>query len=317
MKKILCTVLTVLLTLCFSLNIFAISPTPQQLDDLNKYSIFTGDADGNLRLEENITRAEAAKMICSLLLIIPEKDLKCSFPDVASGHWAEGWIETAKLLGIVSGDENGNFRPFDPVTNEEYIKMLIVALGYNPMAEARGGFPAGYTVIANNNGITKDMQFEVGNSAKRGDVAIMTHRALDVPVMVQTRFGSNVEYSVLDGKNGQEKRTLRLELDPDYKYPDEEKQEPANTADFEKSAYTYEDVTISNLSVKNKEYRFNDKNKSNKRTYVITSSAYVHLSKNTLALSEIENGMQARLLCTEEDDNGIVKVLGVELFNNN
>lgn len=315
MKKTLCTFLAILLTLALGLNVFALSPTQKQLDDLKNYSILTGDSEGNLHLEDNITRAEAAKMICTLMSVKPDENTRCSFPDVAPGHWAEGWIEAAKSLGIVNGDENGNFNPFAPVTNEEYIKMLVVALGYFPLAEARGGFPVGYTIVASTYAITEGMQFEVNTPAKRSDVAIMTCRALDTPLMYQTGFGSQNEYQIMDGKNGNELITLRMQLDPEYVYETEKPNDQTDTEpDFSESVYSYEDVVITNLTKKDNEYRFNDKNRDNKRTYVMNSSVYVHISKKTLPLSEISDEMTARILCTNEDENGNVMVLGIELF---
>ncbi len=315
MKKIITVLLVVLISAGMSLCGFATAIGETELEELKSYGIFGGDADGNLRLEDNINRAEAIKMICTLLCMAPQEGTKCSFPDVAPGHWAEGWIELGKMMGIVSGDENGYFRPYDSVTNEEYIKMLIVALGYEPLAEQRGGFPAGYIAVANSNGITEGMQFMVNVSAGRGDVALMTYRALDIPIMAQTGFGSQVEYKILNGENGSEKRTLRLELDPDYEYQSSDEND-LQMDSFSESIYSYEDVEIENLTKKGGTYSFGDKKKGDSPVYVVDSSTYVYINKRTVPLEAIKNGMFAKLLCAPEEE-GTVRVLGIEIFEYN
>lgn len=316
MKKFLSVIFIFIFVLTASFSAFAKTPTDEQLSDLAKYNIFNGDEDGNLRLEDSISRAETAKIICTILCY-PSNAKESSFPDVSSGHWAVGYIETAKDAGIISGDDKGNFRPSDPVTNEEYLKMLVVALGYEPMAEARGGFPAGYVTIAHTYGLTEGMQFEVGSPAKRGDVAIMTHRAIDTPIMQQTGFGSQVEYRVMDGKNNTDLLTLRLlGLDPDYKYPEpEQPKKDENKPDFEESIYSYADIEIENLSKKDDTYTFTDKKKAKSPTYKIDGNTYVHTDKNTLPLSSLKDGMIARVLCAGKQD-GFVKVLGIEMYDN-
>lgn len=316
MKKIVSIILSLILIAGLNSTAFAVEPTAEQLAQLAEYRIFTGDQNGNLRLDDNINRAEAAKMICTILGMDAMTNISSSFPDVAPGHWAEGWIEMAKGLGIVNGDDNGNFRPFDPVTNEEYIKMLVVAMGFEPMAEARGGFPAGYIAIANTYAITEGMQFPVNQAAKRGDVAVMTYRSLDMPIMAQTGFGSQVEYQIMDGKNGTAKMTLRLYVDPDYTYTDEKEKSDSASPEFAQSIYSYEDTEIKNLTHKNGEYTFTDKKKSDSPLYVADSNTYVHLNKRTVPLSAAKDGYYARVLCTEKED-GIVRVLGIEIYEYN
>lgn len=315
MKKLFAIILTLSLCVVMGFSCLASTITAEELEELKTYEIFTGDSEGNLRLEDDINRAEAIKMICTLLCLKPDPTSKCSFPDVAPGHWAEGWIELGKMMGIVSGDDKGNFRPYDPVTNEEYIKMLVVSLGYQPLAEQRGGFPAGYIAVANSSGLTKDMQFMVNVSAKRGDVALMTYRALDVPVMAQTGFGSQVEYQIMNGENGTDKRTLRLELQPDYKY-EEEVEKKADGTVFVESIYSYEDVEVTGLSKKDGTYTFKDKKKADSPAYTVDSSTYVYVNKSTVPLESIKDGMFAKLLCAPEDA-GKVRVLGIEIFEFN
>ncbi|WP_168123181.1 S-layer homology domain-containing protein [Paenibacillus sp. HB172176] len=51
-----------------------------------------------------------------------------SFKDTAK-HWAKEQIETAVQKGYVNGFPNGTFKPDQPVTAAEFIKMIVTALG--------------------------------------------------------------------------------------------------------------------------------------------------------------------------------------------
>lgn len=51
------------------------------------------------------------------------------FKDI-SGHYAQNHIEKLKEMGIVNGDENGNFRPNDPVTRADAAIMVRNAIRY-------------------------------------------------------------------------------------------------------------------------------------------------------------------------------------------
>ncbi|MEO6456935.1 MAG: S-layer homology domain-containing protein, partial [Chloroflexia bacterium] len=65
--------------------------------------VVTGYSDGTYRPNENVTRAQFAKMIVGAMdwsLVTPESS---SFSDVAPDNWAYSFIETAAAHGIISG----------------------------------------------------------------------------------------------------------------------------------------------------------------------------------------------------------------------
>lgn len=215
MKKLICVILCVM---CFaSQAAFSSSEelTESRKSDLRTYGIMVGDPDGNLRENDTVTRAEAVKMLLASAGIdgISEITDSDTFPDVSADHWAYKYVCAAKKEKIVIGDENGNFNPESKVTNEEFIKMLVCILGYEPMAEARGGYPAGYNVAASSYGVTKGLSLDVNADMIRRDAANAICNSLDLPLMMQTGFGDSAEYTIMDGKNGIEKITLRIRLD--------------------------------------------------------------------------------------------------------
>lgn len=206
-------ILTVLMS---SVAVCAAEPDKEQQDLLKEYGIMVGDPSGDMRYEDTITRAEVVKMIITSLNYVNAANQvveKSKFPDVWETHWAKLYINTAKELGIVAGDENGNFNPESNIKNEEVVKMLVVALGYGPKAEAMGGYPGGYMAVASTIGLPKGLVFETTANANRGEVAVLFANALEIPLMVQVGWGSpkDVEYKIFDGKNGTPKATILTE----------------------------------------------------------------------------------------------------------
>lgn len=52
------------------------------------------------------------------------------FPDTG-GHWAEAYIDALTQNGVISGMQDGSFAPDDPVTREQFLKMLLIVTADN------------------------------------------------------------------------------------------------------------------------------------------------------------------------------------------
>ena len=181
------------------------------LDLLSALEIIKGDDLGNFNPDATITRAEMAAIVCRA------KGLESAangakgatvFTDVAADHWASGYINLANQNNIINGYGDGKFGPEDTVTYEQVIKMLVCALGFEPMAAAKGGWATGYLVVANTYKITEGAAAD----ATRKNVATLVYNALSTPMMDQTTFGADAEYEILNGKNG-EYKTLLTDMD--------------------------------------------------------------------------------------------------------
>lgn len=182
-----------------------------EVEDLKSSAIMLGDPDGNMRLDDAVTRAEAAALIIRAYgYDVNTIDIaKSDFTDM-DGHWASKEVSVAKSLGLVDGTTDTAFEPDKSVTIQEFVEMTVSLLGYKERAEVQGGYPHGYLMTANSLGLTKGITAEATDNAIRKDVAVILAKALDIPLMVQTGFGSVNEYTVLDGKNGVELKTLRI-----------------------------------------------------------------------------------------------------------
>ncbi len=163
---------------------------------LGTLNIMTGDA-GGFRPNDTITRAEFAAIVSRILGL--ENAAKASggttnYDDVSATHWAAGYINLASGLEIINGYGDGNFGPEDPVTFEQALKMLVVALGYKDDADAKGGYPVGYMIVAAEKGLTDDVDGIAGTPALRGVVAKLTANSLTVETQLKLVAGDNVTY---------------------------------------------------------------------------------------------------------------------------
>lgn len=168
---------------------------------LSYLNIISGYPEGDFRPDGTITRAEAAKVIVAAMgatdAAMGSKNAT-KFSDVPSDHWAAPYINYAAGYGIIAGMGDGTFKPESPVTYEQMVKLIVSALGYEPMAKARGGWSAGYLFVASSViKITKGATGEGGEPAKRWVVAKLLFNSLETPMMVQTVWDpSNPVYEV-------------------------------------------------------------------------------------------------------------------------
>ena len=100
---------------------------------LTGMDVLGGYPDGSFKPEGTLTRAEAAAVICRIMLgANVAESLSTStapFADVKAANWAAGYIAYLKNLGVISGIGNNKFNPQGTVTVGEFAKMLLGAAG--------------------------------------------------------------------------------------------------------------------------------------------------------------------------------------------
>lgn len=169
---------------------------------LGALGIMVGDAeDGAFRPSDNIIRSEMAKVaVYSVGLedVAINSNGSTRFPDVPADHWATGAINVADQQAMVIGDDDGRFRPDDPVTLQEAATIVVRALGYEPAAADKGGYPAGYMYIASSKQLLRGIDGATAEPATRGDIAQLIFNALTVNLMEQVTYGTDIKYEVVD-----------------------------------------------------------------------------------------------------------------------
>lgn len=163
---------------------------------LSALNVINGDDKGNFNPDANVTRAEMAKILCALLSKNATfGQTESGFADVTAAHWASGYVKHAKGLGYINGYDAATFGPEDNVTYEQAIKLIVAALGYTLAADANGGYPAGYMMIAADKNITKNVVIADATApAKRSDIALLAFNALEVGMMERDTYGTSAEY---------------------------------------------------------------------------------------------------------------------------
>lgn len=99
---------------------------PTTLNYTDHYAYIVGYEDGTIRPNGHITRAEAATVFFRLLTD-KARDANLTdrspYPDVSAGAWYNKAIATLSRMGILSGYEDGSFRPNATVTRAEFAAM--------------------------------------------------------------------------------------------------------------------------------------------------------------------------------------------------
>ena len=112
-------------------------------DVMKAIKVIDGFTDGSFQPKALLTRAQAAKIICNLILGPTTADAlvanSAPFADVPATHWAAGYIAYCASEGIINGVGNNKFDPDGNLTGYAFMKMLLGALGYDAKAEGYTG----------------------------------------------------------------------------------------------------------------------------------------------------------------------------------
>ncbi|MCD8100930.1 MAG: S-layer homology domain-containing protein [Oscillospiraceae bacterium] len=193
-KRLLCLVLVVSLVCSLAVTASAASLSDYtDVDDITyveAVDVLTGigileGTDGAFNGSENMTRAQAAKIIAYLALGAETASslsaTSAPFDDVPLTHWAVGYIAYCASAGIIDGDGTGNFNPDDEVTAYQFGKMLLCTLGYGVNGEYTGAsWAVSVAASAGSLGLYKNKEGSLsGNTAiTRDEMALYTFNAL-------------------------------------------------------------------------------------------------------------------------------------------
>ena len=114
----------------------------EAVEVMNAVGVLVGDEKGNFNAKDNLTRAQAAKIISYLLLGNKTAEALAGsgkFTDVAKTSWFAGFVDYCASTGVVNGVGDGKFDPNGQLTGYQFAKMLLVALGYDAKIEGFTG----------------------------------------------------------------------------------------------------------------------------------------------------------------------------------
>ena len=165
-------------------------------DMLKAFSVIDGISDYN----STVTRKELAKVVFGLTSLNTADMVSGGyFTDVKADSEYAPYINALKNLGYISGYSDGTFRPDDVAKYGEAVTMMVGVTGYTQVANAKGGYPAGYMMVANTLDITEGIGTGMASELTYGDLYTLCANALKADIMELTSFEKgNPKYTVTD-----------------------------------------------------------------------------------------------------------------------
>lgn len=155
----------------------------EAIEFLSAQGVLSGYSDGSFKPMNNVTRAEFISMIIRIQNLDFHGDVnKTYYPDVLEGHWALSDINLATSQRLISGYDDGTFRPDSNITVTDSAKIILCLLGYGPSIESGEGYPNGYITEAKKIGILDGIQTQYNQFATRDDVALMLYNSLEINI---------------------------------------------------------------------------------------------------------------------------------------
>ncbi len=204
--------ITMVLVLAMVLSQGAIMPLAaeqsaysEEIEIVNALGIMVGDESGDFAPNNNLTRAEFAKVLTVLLQIndgesakenawyfktgkavenqVMNTEKQQMFKDVPADHWAYDVIGQITSLGYMIGTSEDEFSPEENVTINQVNKVFVKLLGYEVFAERNGGYPTGYNYTASSIKLLKGINHYGETPILRGELAKMLVNMFDVEMV--------------------------------------------------------------------------------------------------------------------------------------
>lgn len=155
-----------------------------------KNCIIDGFGDKMLHPDNNITRAEFAKILTDCAEVYGFTTAEKDYSDVTSDHWA---YTTINKCAYFNGFEDGTFRPDEELTNSQAITSIVRLIGKENEAMSRysspesvgltgapsEAYPTGYVTAAHAYGLTKNVgSISLDAPATRRTAVILTYNAV-------------------------------------------------------------------------------------------------------------------------------------------
>lgn len=184
-----------------------------QLNRDDHVAYIMGYPDGNVRPEGEITRAEACTIFFRLLTD-SSRDYYFArtndYSDVNRGDWFNNAISTLSNAGIVTGYNDGTFRPNQPITRGEMAKIIAnfanLKYGGKTFTDLAGHWSKSYVELAAGNGWIAgypDGSFRPDQKITRAETVTMINRVLDrVPAKESRLLSRSIMLTFPDNKPG-------------------------------------------------------------------------------------------------------------------
>ena len=169
---------------------------------MNAVGVFTGK-DGKLAPKDNLTRAEAAKLVAYLAL--GEKTAEALpavqvYSDVPATHWAAKYVAYGKNSGIINGTSATTFDPNGALTGYAFGAYILAVLGYDRNIEGMTGenWAINTAKLMQSNDITKGVSGAGSETLTREAAAQYCLNALKADTVDYSNKGTTVTVNGID-----------------------------------------------------------------------------------------------------------------------
>lgn len=187
MKKLLSCLLVISLMLMPNFSASAAEPNMELMISLGIFPTDYSDSDAFATRAEFISAAVK-------LFGYSDAAMSCTeqmFYDVTTQNTAYYDINFAASQGYISGTAAGYFSPAAPITDVQAVKVLISMLGYDMVAQKKGGYPVGYLITADQLDLFAGIDYPKGDAISLGNLAIMFKNCLNVCMVSGYSSGGN------------------------------------------------------------------------------------------------------------------------------
>lgn len=202
-KRILALLLVLTLMLGICPTAWASDTAASVQQTVQTLGIMVGDADGQMRLDSPVSRAELTKMLTAASKYkdtLGEVGSGFSlFSDVKQGHWASEYIRLAVEQGWVVGYVDGTFRPDKTVTLEEACATLLRLLGYGS-EDLAGSYPQAQLSKAAAIGLRDQVSAGAGEELSRRDCMYLFYNLLTADTKDGQVYAETLGYKLSGGE---------------------------------------------------------------------------------------------------------------------
>lgn len=199
-KRVLSLFLTLALALGLSVPALAVA-SPVSEDEaaqvLSALDIMKGDENGNLHLDQTMTRAQLVKLTMSASPwrdSVGETATVSPYPDVPYTHWAAAAVQTAVSAGYVKGYLDGTFRPDNTICLSDAVILALRLLGYQS-TDFTGAYPSGQMALYHTLGLDKGVTASAnGDPLSRRDALYLFYNLLTAPTKTGQIYCTTLGY---------------------------------------------------------------------------------------------------------------------------
>lgn len=115
----------------------------------------------------------------SVIIIQPVK-AESKFTDVEDGSWYSPYVNDLVDMGIINGFPDGTFKPLDTLNADQFIKMVVTALGYAP-GNGIDYWASSYLEYAEEKGMLENCKIaDFKKPLPRGEIVCILSKALNI-----------------------------------------------------------------------------------------------------------------------------------------